>query len=616
MSIRRRDFLNGMALTVAAGLTPAAQLAAAPAPYPPVRTGLRGAHEGAFEVAHALAREGRSYAVERVPIEERYDLVVVGAGISGLAAAWYYRRARPEARILVLDNHDDFGGHAKRNEFIYDGRRIIGYGGSQSLQSPRTLWSPVARRLLRDLKVDIGRFDTAFERTLYPSLGLSRGVFFNREAFGRDVLVAGEAPRANPEAMMQSPNGAKAVENFVAACPFTEDSKVQLLALYAGRRDPLAGRTVEEKKEILKRTSYRDYLIRICGCSEEVANYFQGRTLGFFGLGADAVPAADARELGFPGFAGLRLPQDTSPAWNEPYIYHFPDGNASIARLLVRALIPEVAPGRDMEDVVRARFDYGQLDRPGRRVRIRLESTCVDVRHARNTVRVAYMRAGSLHRVQARHVVLACFHMMIPHIAPELPAWQRAALAQNVKAPIVYTNVLVRNWRAFVNLKVHLITAPMGFHHLVALDFPVSLGGYRHARAPDEPILLHLAHVPGAPNSGLDARAQYRAGQHKLFTMTFADFEARIRDDLDRMLGPGDFSSARDIAAITVNRWPHGYSYVANSLFDPDDYEERVLKRARQRFGRIAIANTDAGGDAWAHYAIDQAARAVGELVG
>ncbi|HXF89788.1 MAG TPA: FAD/NAD(P)-binding protein [Xanthobacteraceae bacterium] len=617
MTIRRRDFLNGVALTIAAGLTPAAQLGAAQVPgrYPPTRSGLRGAHKGSFEVAHALAREGRRYAVERAPIEERYDLVVVGAGISGLAAAWYYRRARPEARILVLDNHDDFGGHAKRNEFTFGGRRIIGYGGSQSLQSPRSLWSPVAKQMLRDLKVDVGRFDTAFDRKLYSSLDLSRGVFFNREAFGRDVLVPGEAPRANPDAVPQGLSNTKPIEDLVAAFPFTEDSKAQLLALYAGKRDPLAGKTIEEKKEILKRTSYREFLIKICGCSAEVANYFQGRTLGFFGLGADAVPAADARELGYPGFAGLNLPKDTSAAWSEPYIYHFPDGNAAIARLLVRSLIPEVAAGRDMEDIVRARFDYGKLDRRGQNVRIRLDSTCVDVRHARNAVQVAYVRDGTLHRVAARHAVLACFHMMIPYLMPELPAEQRAALAQNVKAPIVYTNVLVRNWRAFVTLKVHLITAPMGFHHLVALDFPVSLGGYRHSRSPDEPILLHLAHVPGAPNSGLDARAQYRAGQHRLYVMTFADFEARIRDDLDRMLGPGGFSSARDIAAITVNRWPHGYSYVANSLFDPDDYEERVLKRARQRVGRVAIANTDAGGDAWVHYAIDQAERAVRELV-
>ena len=370
------------------------------------------------------------------------------------------------------------------------------------------------------------------------------------------------------------------------------------------------------KSSFLKRTSYRDYLMKICGCSEEVANCFQGRTLGFFGLGCDAVPAADARDLGYPGFAALDLPKDTNAAWSEPYIYHFPDGNASIARLLVRSLIPGVASGRSMEDVVRTPFDYGKLDRKEQKVRIRLNATCVDVRHVGNEALVSYVHRGTLRRVETLNVVLACFHMMIPHIMPELPAPQRAALSKNVKAPIVYTNVVVRDWRAFVNLKVNFITAPTSFHHQVSLDFPVSLGGYRHPRKPTEPMVLHLAHVPGAPNQGLDARAQYRAGQNKLYGMTFADFEARIRDDLDRMLGPGGFSSARDIAAITVNRWPHGYSYVANSLYDPEDYEESVLKLARQKFEHVAIANTDAGGDAWVHYAIDQAHRAVQDLLG
>src|ERR1051326_6945518 len=157
MSITRRDFLNGAALTIAAGLTPAAQLAAQPARYPPALMGLRGQHEGSFETAHALAREGRQFPINGLPIDETYDLVVVGAGISGLAAAWFYRRARPSARILILDNHDDFGRHAKRNEFSLGGRRIVGYGGSQSLQSPNALFSPVAKRLLSHLGVGLKR---------------------------------------------------------------------------------------------------------------------------------------------------------------------------------------------------------------------------------------------------------------------------------------------------------------------------------------------------------------------------------------------------------------------------------------------------------------------------
>jgi len=613
-SISRRDFLNGVALTVAAGLTPAAQIAAEPARYPPALTGLRGQHPGSYEVAHAQAWQGKLFALEGLPVEERYDLIVVGGGISGLAAAFFYRRAAgPSARVLVLDNHDDFGGHAKRNEFTLDGRLVIGYGGSESIDSPNTQYGEAAKGLLRELGVEIGRFETAFERALYSSLGLSRGVFFAREAFGRDVLIAGEPPGGGTDDAPGRLANAKPLPEFVANVPISPASKAQLLALYDTMRDPLAGKTPQEKLEILKRTSYRDYLTRLCGCSEEVANCFQGRTLGFFGLGCDAVPAADARELGYPGFDGLGLPGRASP--REPYIYHFPDGNASLARLLVRSLVSEVAPGHTMDDVVLARFDYDKLDRDGQGVRIRLDSTCVDVRNTPEGVLVGYVRAGVPHRVEAKHAVLACFHMVIPHIMPELPTAQREALARNVKTPLVYTNVLVRDWRPWVRLGVHDIAAPMSFHCRAKLDFPISLGGYHHPRDSSEPMCLHLVHVPGAPNRGLDARTQFRIGRARLLDMTFADFEAKIRDELDRMLGPGGFSSARDIAAITVNRWAHGYGYVANSLYDEDDYAS-VLERARQKAGRVAIANSDAGGDAYAHLAIAEAARAVAELAG
>jgi spermidine dehydrogenase len=611
--ITRRDFLNGVALTVASGLTPAAQVAADPARYPPALTGLRGQHAGSFEVAHAVGRAGRRYPIESLPVEESYDLVVVGGGISGLAAAWFYRRiAGEDARILVLDNHDDFGGHAKRNEFTIDGQTIIGYGGSQSLQSPNTLYSAVAKGLLSDLGVNLAAFKTAFDRSFYSSLRLSRGVFFAREAFGRDVLVSGDALTVPPNATERA-GAAKPLKEFLAAVPISDASKAQLLALDDAERDPLAGKSLAEKKALLRRTSYRDYLIKIRGCNEEVANCFQGRPLGFFGLGCDAVPAADLAEFGYPGFASLGLTARHSAERREPYIYHFPDGNAALARLLVRALIPNAAPGHTMDDVVRAPFDYAKLDRAGQNVRIRLDSTCVDVSEADGRVRIGYVRAGTAQRVEAKHAVLACFHMMIPHIMPSLPAAQRDALAQNVKTPLVYTNVLVRNWRPWLALNVSNISAPMSFHNSVALDFPVSMGGYRHPHDPDHPILLHLEHVPSAP--GHDARTQFRIGRGRLYKMTFADFEDRIRDELDRMLGPGGFVAARDIAAITVNRWPHGYGYAANSLFDPDDYDQTVVKRARQTIGRVAIANSDAGGDAYVHLAIDQAERAVRELL-
>src|SRR5262249_40749624 len=229
--ITRRDFLNGAALTIAAGLTPAEQLAAQPARYPPALPGLRGHHPGSFEAAHAL-RDGKAFALGALPIEEHYDLVVVGGGISGLAAAWFYRRSfGRRARILVLDNHDDFGGHAKRNEFRLGGRLIIGYGGSGSMQAAQALYSAVAKLQIKELGIDIERFETAFERGLYPSLNLSRGVFFAREAFGRDVLATGDPqPMVSDDIAPEQRNG-KPVGAFVAQFPVSEDSKAKLIAL-------------------------------------------------------------------------------------------------------------------------------------------------------------------------------------------------------------------------------------------------------------------------------------------------------------------------------------------------------------------------------------------------
>jgi spermidine dehydrogenase len=613
--ITRRDFLDGCALTIAAGLTPGAQFAAAAqtASGPAASTGLRGHHQGSFEAAHAM-RDGEVPDFAGRPIEEDYDLVVVGAGISGLAAAYFYRKRRPHARILMLDNHDDFGGHAKRNEFSVDGRIILGYGGSESLQSPKALWSPVAMGLLNELGVDITRFDTAFERKLYPSLGLSRGVFFPREAFGRDVLVTGDPTHTAADELEPGLLNAKPAAEFVAGFPLSAAEKAQVLSLYDAKRDPLPGKSRSEKEDILEKMSYRDYLMKICGLSEQAANCFHGRSLDFMALASDMISAAEARDMGLPGFDGLGLPAEASPERDEPYIHHFPDGNASLARLLVRALIPGVAPGKTMDDIVLAPFRYDRLDLRENSVRIRLQSTCVHVKDGKGGTEIAYVRNGEVYRVGASRAILAGFNSAIPYMMPDLPGEQRNALLRNVKAPLVYTKVVVRNWEPWVKLGVHEISGPMSFHCRVKLDYPVSMGGYKHPRSPSEPIGLHLVHVPNESNAGMEARDMFRIGRMKLLEMTFADFEARIRDELDRMLGPGGFSSARDIAAITVNRWAHGYSYGENSLFDSDDVDE-IKDKAREPHGRIAIANSDAGWSAYAHSAIDQARRAVDEVL-
>ncbi len=616
--VTRRDFLNGVALAVAAGLTPAQLLARSvpAAPYPPGETGSRGSTAASYETAHAV-RDGQRFDMRHATQSDACDVVIVGGGLSGLAAAWFWRQRRPQARILILDNHSDFGGHAQRNEFRVGQRTLVSYGGSESLQSPKGLWGKEAKGLLRAIGVDIRHFETAFDRALYPSLGLSRGVFFTREAFGTDVLATGDPMRMVADDIPADRMNARTPEAFVEQFPLSAEQKATLVALYTSTRDPLAGMSREEKDALLEKISYRKWLVDHWKLDERAADTFQGRSLDFFAIGIDAVPARDAFDTGYPGFDGVGLERDPDAAMemDEPYIYHFPDGNASLARLMVRGLVPGVAAGHTMDDVVTARFDYAKLDRTGATTRVRLSSTVVDVRNRGAGVDVGYVRDGNLHRVRAGHCVLACYNMMIPYVMPELSSVQTGALALNVKAPLVYVKVVVRNWKPWVARGVHEISNPMGFYSRVKLDYPVSLGSYRCPRAPDEPMVLHLVHVPVAGDATMDIRARSRAARALLYVMPFSTFEEKARDELTRMLGPGGFDADADIVAITVNRWGHGYSYSENSLFDASGTDPEPSDVAHARVGRVAIANSDAAWDPYAHAAIAEAHRAVTDLL-
>jgi spermidine dehydrogenase len=333
--------------------------------------------------------------------------------------------------------------------------------------------------------------------------------------------------------------------------------------------------------------------------------------------------------LGFPGFQGLGLEPGAAPhmgftasgyaATGGSDKFHFPDGNASIARLLVRSLVPGAIPGRSAQDIVTAPADYGRLDRPGAPVRIRLGSIAVRVRNvgepgSARAAEVVYSRNGRQAAARGKAMVLACWNMMIPHLCPELPARQKDALRSLVKVPLVYTSVALRNWRAFKALRVHEIHAPGSYHSGVRLNETVDIGGYRSVRSPDDPILIHMMRAPCRP--GLDEREQHRIGRAELLATSFEDFERNIRDQLARMLGPGGFDPAADITAITVNRWPHGYAYEYNPLFDPDWSEhEQPHVIGRAPFGRITIANADAGAGAYTDVAIEQAHRAITEVM-
>ena len=524
-----------------------------------------------------------------------------------MSAAYFYRKAfGPNAKILVLDNHDDFGGHAKRNEFHSGDRLLLGYGGTQSIEGPGH-YSAEAIGLLKEIGIDVQRFYKYFDQNLYKSMNLKRATFFDKETFGVDRLVPGAGVHSTPEAIPQ--------------IPIDEAARKDLARLENEAVDYMADLTPEQKRVKLSKTSYRDFLLQSAKVHPDVVKVFQSAPHGLYGVGIDAISADTARGMGYPGFKGLPAParEHGERGEREPYIFHFPDGNASIARLLVRSLVPGCAPGNTMEDIVTAKMNYAKLDDPASSVRIRLNSTAIRALHlgdpaTAKEVEVTYVRGDSAHRVRAAQCVLACYNMVIPYLCPEMSETQKEALAYAVKIPLVYTNVQIRNWKPFQKLGLNNAYCPGGYFSSFSLDFPVSIGEYKFPSSPEESCLLHLVRTPCHP--GLACKDQYRAGRSDLLTTTFETFERNIRDQLARILASTEFDPARDIQAITVNRWPHGYAYEYNPLFEPLDRPdgERPCVIGRKPFGRIKIANSDADGHAYTNIAIDQAYRAIAEI--
>jgi spermidine dehydrogenase len=542
--ITRRDFLNGVAVGTAAlasaslladtpaaapgAATAAASGTAAPAPagaaaqdipgyYPPLLTGMRGSAPGSFESAHAL-RDGKTPPAA-TDTGEQYDLIVVGAGISGLAAAHFYREhAGRASRILILDNHDDFGGHARRNEFDLDGHLHLLNGGTLEIDSPRP-YGKVADGLLRTLGIDVEKLiKTTQHLHFYEHLGLKQGTFFDRETFGADKLVLGMGGyRSDKSALAQA----------VSQAPLSDRARADIVRLETASIDYMPGIASAEKKQRLSRMSYEAFLRDVVKVDPAAIAYYHAITMGEWGVGTDAVSALDCWGFDMPGFQGLKLAKGsiarmgTTPAGYEDtggsYRLHFPDGNATIARLLVRDLIPQAVGGRvkavnGAEEIVTARIDYSQLDRAGAPLRLRLGSTVVRARHLGDPgsapeVEVTYVRGGGSFTARARGVVLACYNMMIPYLCPELPAAQKEALHSLVKTPLVRRAETIRRlfpWRLPL---VFSLESPR--HHRLVSEHPIARGAHSGT---------HGAHAlqAGTSRARSESRGPRRAARHVL----------------------------------------------------------------------------------------------------
>lgn len=627
--ITRREFISGIAVTgVMAGLmSSTSSLAASDGQvfsarsnfiYPPLRTGMRGSHKGSFEVAHTLAIAGERPASPDNYTDTDYDLVIVGGGISGLSAGWLARKKLgPHASILILDNHDDFGGHAKRNEFEVSGKKLVGYGGSQSIDSPAS-YSDEAKAIMRGIGIDTKKFYQYFDRSFYKNHGMAQGIHFSKGQYGKDHL---SLLTTSGGLLWQGEVEKVALSATIDGWPVSAESRAALKRLLIDRFDwceawmPRASKA--EKIEALKTISYKDALMQHAGLNEEAYSIIAGDYVGMWALEWDALSALEAVRAYHGGAMHLGIdPHEiiTTGHDEEPYIFHFPDGNAGVARLLVKGLVPGSVEAPTMEDMVTAHFEYDRLDLDKNATRIRLNATVIEAKNIDDHVDVTYVRGGKAEKVKAKAVIMAGYAHMLPHILPEMGKKQKEAIDWAEKVPMAYVNVALTNWRAWQKAGVRYFTCPKGFYSNLSLDFPVSIGGVKFSPTSDDPIVAHLTYYPMKP--GVPSRQQHREGRHKMLELTFDDFETAVIKELSAALGPYGFDAESDIAAITVNRWPHGYAYEYNELFDPHDWtpEKGPHIEGSKRIGNIAMAGSDASAFAYVNGAMDAAVRAVAEL--
>ncbi|HET6177691.1 MAG TPA: FAD/NAD(P)-binding protein [Candidatus Sulfotelmatobacter sp.] len=634
--ITRRDFLNAT-LLASGGLlmTPAspAQLlartserrAASPATGSDDWTGYGGVGDyansngnttGVMEAGHQI-RDGlfESLPADTIDTVETYDCVVVGGGISGLAAALTFQKQAGKGKTcLVLDNHPIFGGEAKRNEFLVDGHRLIAHQGSAFFPVP---------------------YPHSFMAHFYESIGLKTP----RLEYQKWGGSAPEIKLSNTPYLGSAPNGLYFGAKFghpqglwltdpwgkkLEGAPIPAKAREELLkfqsAADAGTQAPqYTGDAISRRLDTI---TLEDQMVERHGISRETIRTFLSPVEGGgYGLGPDALS-------GFTAYAADMLhPLDISDATGQQM---FPDGNGGIARLITKTLIPEsIAGAHTLEDVCRNTVNFAALDRAGATVRIRLDSTAVWVKHDGATndgathdgdpaksesVTVAYTRGGKTYRVQARSVVMAGGSWTTRHIVRDLSADRVEAYRQFYRTPCMMANVAVRNWRFLYKMGISGCQWFEGLGNYIQVRKLATCGADAPTISPDSPTVLTLKVLYTYP--GQSTEQQGHAGRAEMISTPFRDYERQIRQQFTDMFARSGFDAARDIAGIILNRWGHAYLSPAPGFFFGKDGKPApgdVLRAAP--FGRIAFANTDLSGVADHRSSIIEADRAVGQLL-
>lgn len=634
-SITRRDFLGSTLLASGAGLlsgmNPAELLAitgtSAPGAAQDDWTGYGGVGEyrrsngNTFEVMQA-GHKMRDGVYDPLPADvietgETYDCVVVGGGISGLAAALFFRRGTgqrqtgAEKSCLILENHPIFGGEAKQNEFEVDGKRLIAHQGSAIYLVPYP-YSFIARFYdsigLKAPKLTYQQWGgagpaMALGRTPYDSAGLSRGQygFWFGDKFGQ-----------RPGTWLIDPVGKK-----MEGAPVSADARRELLRWFSGaaadesKFDPPKYEGDEISRKLDAITLEQHMMERYRLGRETIRTYLSPVEGGGSGLGPDALSA-------FCDYAA-----DLLHPWDEgsdETVQMFPGGNTTIARLMAKALLPASMDGpATVDGVTRRAVNFEALDAAGSNVRLRLSATAVAVEHdgdpaKANSLSIAYAKDGKVFRVKARSAVMAGGSWTAKHVIKDLGEVQRNAYGQFYRSPCMMANVAVRNWGFFEKMGITGCRWFEGVGNYFDVVRQAVCGDVARTISPDDPVVLSLKVLYSYP--GESTESQGHRGRGEMITTSFREYERRIRQQFMEMFAGAGFDAERDIAGIVLNRWGHAYLNPQPGFFFGNDGKPapRDVLRA-EPFGRIAFANTDLAGAMDHRYSILEAYRAVGQLL-
>ncbi|MGA7916883.1 MAG: FAD/NAD(P)-binding protein [Candidatus Acidiferrales bacterium] len=538
---------------------------------------------------------------------EIFDCVVVGGGISGLAAALFFLRQAGAGRTcLVLDNHPIFGGEAKGNEFLVGGHRLLAHQGSAVyfVQYPHSFLARFYDSIgLKTPKLQYQSWSGAspaipLSKTPYDMVGsepATYGFYFGAK-FGGGAGV-----------WLIDPWGKQ-----LQGAPISDAARADLLRWRRGpalpeKRPQYHGDEISRK---LDKITLEEHMMRLYRISRETIRTFLSPVEGGgSGLGPDALSA-------YADYAADTL----HPLETEDGDQMLPRGNGDIARLMMKALVPEAISGADtVEEVCNGRVNFAALDRQGAAARVRLSATAVWVEHEGDPakaefVSIIYAQGKQLHRVKARTAVMAGGCWTTKHIVRDLPAAQRDAYGEFYRSPCLMANVALRNWRFLYKMGISGCRWFEGIGNYTEVRRTALMGADSPGIGPDSPVVLNLKILYSYPGMAI-AEQGYR-GRGEMLATPFRDYERQIRQQFTDMFGRAGFDARRDIAGIILNRWGHAYLNPQPGFFFGRDGRAAPREALRAApFGRIAFANTDLAGIMDHRSSILEAQRAVGQLL-